>query len=98
MMSYITMFFGGVVYTLIGLLMNEIVKDYMKEMVQKVERVDKRFVNRLFITVTAKSERIKDVKSMIMFLFWPIMDIAVILKAEWQYNSIRKHVYYKGAP
>lgn len=96
--NYIAMFIAGVAYTIFGFVMNELVTRYMAEMVQKVGQIDERFAKRLFFNVTAKSETVKDVKSVIMFLFWPITYIAVILKAEWEYGCIKQACYRKEAP
>ena len=85
--------FGAVAYVVIGYGFNELIKSYMKDMSAKVAEIDERFVDRLFITIDVSSERKKDIMSILLFAIWPIICIAAVLKAEWAYNDIKRHVY-----
>ena len=72
-------------------------RHYMKEMSAKVAEIDERFVKDIFITIPARSEREKDVLSCLMLACWPVVIIAVVIKAEREYNRIRHHVWSKGS-
>jgi hypothetical protein len=90
-------FLGAIAYVIAGYGFHQLAKGYMREMSAKVAEIDERFVNELFFTIHAKSERRKDLISALLFLVWPVVIIAVVIRAEWVLNRIKNHVWAKGS-
>lgn len=85
---------GGAAYCISGLIMNKMVNDYLKELEEKVARLDTRFVNKLYITIDVKSNTAVKIVKTILWWFWPVTCICSILKAEWNYNIIKQHCFW----
>lgn len=85
---------GGIAYALSGLLMVKLTNDYIKELYDKVAKFDVRFAEKLYITINVKSDRAVDIVKTLLWWIWPITCIASILKAEWEFNNVKKHCFW----
>ena len=95
-MNWLTTIFGTVAYTLIGLLFMDLVNKHIMELEKEVAKIDKRYLDRLWLRVSLKKslfmERLVDI---LFIVFWPAICIAAVLKAEWEYDLIINHSAFK---
>ena len=89
---------GAIAYTIVGQLMIKVTYNYLKELEAKTATIDPRFCDKLWITIDVKSEKTKIILEWLWKFFWPVTCIAAILKAEWEYSSIRHHVFARRSP
>lgn len=90
-----SLFWGGIAYAISGLVMTNIIKDYINELADKVAAVDERYVYRMFLTIGYKNQRTKKIMESLLFVVWPVIDIAAILKAESVYDRVVKRNWTK---
>ena len=85
-------------YPIIGYLVSNYVAKYIKNLEDKVAEINPRYCKLLWINVSVKKTRFNKWLADIIFgVFWPIVVIASVIKAEWWYDSImHRNVYRKG--
>lgn len=92
---------GGFVYIIVGRAMNCVITNYLWELTDKVMASydDERYAKMLWYNipvVDTKWNRL--LVSMVFTALWPIICIASILKAEWNYDKItRRNAFRKEA-
>lgn len=89
---------GSVIYTVVGMLMMNVVSDYLKELEVKVAEVDVRYCERLYYHIPViKTKFNKCLADVAFLMLWPAICIAAILKAERQYDIIVRHAVNRRA-
>lgn len=93
---------GGFVYIIIGRVMNCITANYLQELTDKVMTVhgDERYAKMLWYSIPVTDTKLNQLLvSMIFTAFWPIICIAAILKAEWNYDKVmRRNAFRREVP
>ena len=83
---------GIAVYTAMGQIFMNVVADYIDRLAEEVRRIDVRYAKRLYLRFTVMRTRAREVMVNVAFMiFWPVICIAAILKAEWEYDLIMHH-------
>lgn len=83
-------FWGAVAYFVMGIVFNELMVAYIEELCDKVAKIDRRFIPRLFVRLKGGRRTIQ-FKRFMLVVFWPIADVAVILKAGDEYDRLRRN-------
>jgi len=93
---------GGFVYIIIGKVMDRATAHYLWELTDKVMDVygDERYARMLWYNVPVmKTKRNQVLADVIFTTFWPVICIASILKAEWNYDKImHRNVFRREVP
>lgn len=90
-----SLFLGGIAYAIAGFIVNKVIKDYINELADEVAKIDERYVYSMFLTIGYKSERMRNIANSLLFIVWPVIDIAAILKAESVYDRVVKRNWMK---
>ena len=87
---------GVAMYSLAGwLFMNETFR-HVKSLEEDVKMIDPRYCKRLWYRVPVKKTTLNQILVDIAFIIgWPVICIAAILKAEWEYDLIVNHSAFK---
>lgn len=86
-----SLLFGGLAYILVGKLMNCVTMGYLQKLTDKVMAVygDERYARMLWYRVPVVNTRLNQLLVEVIFtVFWPIICVAAILKAEWNYDKV----------
>lgn len=93
---------GGFVYIIIGLVINSITTKYIQELTDKVMDLygDERYAKMLWYSIPLVNTTFNQLMVSIVFTaFWPMICIAAILKAEWNYDKVtRRNAFRREAP
>lgn len=93
---------GGLAYILIGKLWCHLTTMYLWKLTEKVMDVyhDKRYAKMLWYNIPEAKTKIRElIQDMLLMAAWPIVCIAAIFKAEWNYDRImRKNCFRKEVP
>lgn len=93
---------GGFAYIIIGRVMNCITANYLQDLTDEVMNVhgDERYAKMLWYNIPVTDTKLNRLLvSMIFTAFWPVICIASILKAEWNYDKVmRRNVFRRKAP
>lgn len=82
---------GMLVYFVLGLAATEVTYLYLKRLEKDVNAIDERYSSRLYFAVNYKNNFNKVIKIILLWTVWPIVCIACIIKAEWEYDVIVRH-------
>lgn len=96
MENLMTALLFAVVYTVTGLVFNELTYKYLKELEEKTRKVDARFVNELYVHIRAKGKLQEKFIGVCWLTFWPITVITAVLKAESAFSRVKNHVNYRA--
>ena len=93
-------FVTGIVYAITGRIMIRITINYLDELENKVSKIDVRYVDRMYYRIEWEkmSKTRQDILTAVLRIFWPVVCIMMILKAEKEYSIIRNHCYRREAP
>ena len=86
---------GSIVYVIVGMIMLRITTGYLKELEEKVEAIDPRFCKKLYFYVSMNSKWKEIIVDVLCLMFWGVVCISSILKAEYEYSYIRHHFVTK---
>ena len=93
---------GGFAYIIAGKILDQVVSNYLWELTDKVMSVygDERYAKMLWYDVPVRDTKWNRLfVNMIFTIFWPVIYIAAILKAEWNYDKImRRNAFRKEVP
>lgn len=93
---------GGFVYIIVGKVINRITIRYLQELSDKVMSVynDERYANMLWFSVPVTDTKWNRLLVEVIFtVFGPIICIAAILKAEWNYDKVmRRNAFRREVP
>lgn len=91
-MTFLYNLIGMALYTIVGLVFNNLTMKHIRALTDKVCEIDNRYGDRLWFTITMKDCPFNRFLVDVIFLaFWPAICIAAILKAEYEYDLIVHH-------
>lgn len=90
------LFIGSMVYIMLGgLFYFIIVPAYINQLCADVEMVNAKYLKKMRFTIVASGRKRRMLETL-LFTVWPATCIAVILKAEYNYDSIIRRSIYRA--
>ena len=92
--------FTVAVYVLAGILITDVVNDYLDKLARDVAEIDERYCKRLFFHLNlGRDTPAKDIMvGIAVKMFWPVVCIAAIVKAEKEYDLIVRRSAWRRTP
>jgi len=86
-------------YMEFGRIFHKAVKEHIMDLEEKVNRIDPRYANQLWIYIGFEKPDPWKIKclNIVLWIFWPVCCMAAMYKAEDAYSIIRHHYLNRGA-